>query len=352
MWQVGGGLSNVGGFLWVLWFLTTESQVYWPGLEADVEQKVKNCVCCIQRKTVPKPSAELVNILTTQPMGLVCIDFLSLERSKGGQEHILVITDYFTRYAQAFPTRNQLAKTTARVLFDQFIVHYGFPARIHSDQGRNFESAVIKELCSIDGVQKSRTTPYHPMGNGMVERFNQTLLNMLGTLQDSQKQDWKSYVASLVHAYNSTKHDSSGYSPFFLMFGRHPRLTVDARLGLNSPDQPISSKAHYATKLKERLDFANKAAARKSNKSGHSKSNYDLKVRKSVLDIRDHVLILKVGFRGKHKLADRWDRDSYVVIGMPDINILVYHVQKEFGDSSVKKLQKNMLLPFSTIPSI
>ena len=173
--------------------------------------------------------------------------------------------------------RNQLAKTTARVLFDQFIVYYGFPARIHSDQGRNFESAVIKELCSIAGVQKSRTTPYHPMGNGMVERFNQTLLNMYGTLQDDQKQDWKSYVAPLVHAYSSTKHDSTGYSPFFLMFGRHPRLAVDACLGLNSPVEPISSRAHYATKLKERLDFAYKAAARESEKRGQrNKANYDI----------------------------------------------------------------------------
>ena len=235
---------------------------YWPGLEADVEQNIKNCVRCIQRKTVPKPSAGSVNILTTQPMELICIEFLSLERSEGRQEHILVITDHFSKYAQAFPTRNQLAKTTARVLFDQFIVHYGFPARIHSDHGRNFESAVIKELCSIAGVQKSRTTPYHPMGNGLVERFNQTLLNMHGTLQDSQKQDWKSYVAPLAHAYNSTKHDSTGYSPFFLMFGRHPRLTVDACVGLNSPDEPVSSRAHYVTKLKNRLDFAYKAAAR------------------------------------------------------------------------------------------
>ena len=161
------------------------------------------------------PSAELVNITSSQPMALLCIDFLSLERSKGGHEHILVVTDHFTRYAQAFPTRNQLAKTTAKILFENFVVHYGFPARIHSDQGRNFESSLIKELCSLAGVHKSRTTPYHPMGNGMVERFNQTLLKMLGTLEDHQKQDWKSYVAPLVHAYNATRHDSTGFSPSF-----------------------------------------------------------------------------------------------------------------------------------------
>ena len=162
---------------------------YWPGLGADAQHKVKTCVRCIQRKAVPKPSAELVNISTTQPMDLVCIVFVSLERSKGGYENILVITVHFTRYAQAFQTKNQLAKTTAKVLFDNFIVHYGFPARLHSDQGRNFESSVIKELCNIAGVEKSRPTPNHPMENGMVERFNQTLLNMFGTLRDCHKQD-------------------------------------------------------------------------------------------------------------------------------------------------------------------
>ena len=113
---------------------------------------------------------------------------------------ILVINDHFTRYAQAFPTRNQLAKTTAKILFEQFIVHYGFPAHLHCDQERNFESNIIQELCSLAGVKKSRTTPYHPMGNGMVQRFNQTLLNMLGTQEDHQKEDWKSFIAALVHA--------------------------------------------------------------------------------------------------------------------------------------------------------
>ena len=135
-------------------------------------------------------------------MELVCIDFLTLERSKGGFEKILVITDHFTRYVQAFPTRNELAKTTAKVLFENYIVHYGFPARLHSELGRNFESSVIRALCTLAGVEKSRTTPYHPMGNGMVERFNQTLLSMLGTLEDCKK-DWNTYVAPLVHSYNA-----------------------------------------------------------------------------------------------------------------------------------------------------
>ena len=263
----------------------------------------------------------------------------------------MVITDHFTRYAQAFPTRNQLAKTTATVLFENFIVHYGFPARLHSDQGRNFESSVIKELCNLAGVEKSRTTPYDPMGNGMVERFNQTLLNMLGTLEDRQKVDWKSYVAPLVHSYNATRHDSTGYTPYFLMFGRHPRLAVDAYLGINtSEDLVLRSKEHYATKLKKRLQFAYKIASREAEKSAQrNKANYDLKVREAILNVGDRVLVRKVGLKGKNKLADKWDKQPYTIIGIPNRGVPVYNVQKEGGDNMIKTLHRNMLLPFSAI---
>ena len=107
--------------------------------------------------------------------------------------------DHFSRYAKAFPTRNQTARKTARVFFENFIVNYGFPARIHRDQGQNFVSNLIKELCNIAGVEKSRTTPYHPMGNGQCERFNQTPLKMFGTLEEYQKSDLKAHVPTLVH---------------------------------------------------------------------------------------------------------------------------------------------------------
>ena len=267
-----------------------QSRFFWHGLDTDVDQKVRSCERCNMRKSNPC-HAELINIVSTQPMELVCIDFLTLERSKGGFEKILVITDHFTRYSQAFPTRNELAKTTAKVLFENFIVHYGFPARLHSDQGRNFESSVIKELCSLAGVEKSRTTPYHPMGNGMVERFNQTLLNMLGTLENHKKEDWKSYVAPLVHSYNASKHPSTGYSPYFLMFGRHPRLAIDAYLGIPSAEEStVVSQDNYATKLKKRLQFAYKVASKEAQKAAErNKTNYDLKVREATLDIGDSL---------------------------------------------------------------
>lgn len=179
-----------------LWLV--RQRFYWPGLEGDVESKVAQCPNCLRRKAHIRPRAELVPIESSRPLELVCIDFLGLEKSKGGYENVLVITDHFTRYAQAIPTRNQSAQTTARVLYENFICHYSFPTRLHSDQGRNFESRVIKELCKIAGVGKTRTTPYHPMGNGMVERFNQTLIGMLGTLDVEQKADWKSYVKPLT----------------------------------------------------------------------------------------------------------------------------------------------------------
>ena len=180
----------------------------------------------------------------------------------------------------AIPTRNQLASTTAKVLNENFIRHYSFPARIHSDQGRNFEISIIKELSKIAGIRKSRTTPYHPMGNRQVERFNQTFLQMLSTLDEEQKQDWKTYVLSVVQAYNSTKHDTTGFSPHYLMFGWHPRVAVDAYLGINNSQKQIKSRENFGQKLQRRLDFANRLARDKIRKNvGRYKQNYDQKVR-------------------------------------------------------------------------
>ena len=127
------------------------------------------------------------SFIAKEPMELLAIDFLSLEKGKGGFENILVVTDSFTKFSWAFPTRDQKATTVAKLLWEKIFINYGMPQCLHSDQGRDFEGKVIKSLCQFAGIRKSRTTPYHPQGNGQTERFNKTLLSMLGTLDQDNK---------------------------------------------------------------------------------------------------------------------------------------------------------------------
>ena len=278
-------------------------------MDSDIENKARHCGRCVRQKTRAVPAAELVNITSSAPMELVCIDYLSQEMSKGRYENILVITDHFTRYAMAVPTKNQTARTTAKVLFDNFFAHYGFPAKLHSDKVQNFESRVIRHLCKVAGIKKTRTTPYHPIGNGRVERFNQTLLQRLGTLQPTQKSDWKSYVLPLVHAYNATRHDTTGFSPFYLMFGRHPRLALNAFLGLEPSAKSGRTQAEYTTKFQSRLSFAYQRASEEAAcQTERYKSYYDQRVRESKLEVGARVLIRALGLKGKVKIADNWER--------------------------------------------
>ena len=151
--------------------------------------------------------------MATHPLELVHLDYLCLEPGKGLEENVLVITDHFTRYAQAYVTRTQTAQMTARTLWDKFIVHYGLPKKIITDQGWNFESQLVADLCELMGVQKIRTSPYHLQTNGQCERFNSTLINMLGTLPKEKKSEWKNHIGTLVHAYNCTQNSAMGSAP-------------------------------------------------------------------------------------------------------------------------------------------
>ena len=318
---------------------------YWPGMQEEATQHVLKCSRCLRRKTPPQV-APLQPILVTQPLELVHMDYLSLEPSKGNIENVLVITDHFTRYALAYPSKTQTAQATARILWDNFICHYGFPEKFISDQGRNFESDLIKELCKIAGVKKVHTTPYHPQGNGQCERFNSTLCNMLGTLSEEEKSDWKSHLGCMTHAYNCTKHASTTYSPYYLMFGRHPRLPIDVEFGLNKPNcSDNSSKSRYIQKLRRRLNYAFQKASKYSDQQASKyKHSYDKSVKGPQLHENDLVLVKIVAHKGRHKLQDRWEPEEYVVIEQPIAGTPVYKVKPVNGDN-VRTLHRNLLLP-------
>ena len=324
---------------------------YWPFMYASLQKHISRCQQCILRKTPPNQRAPLVNVVTSQPLELLCMDFLSLEPSKGGIENILVITDHFTKYSVAVPCKNQSAKLTASVLFKEFIEHYGFPQRLHSDQGRNFEGKIIQELCRLGNIQKSRTTPYHPQGNGVCERFNRTLLNMLGTLPEEKKKDWKSSISSVTHAYNCTEHDVTGFSPFFLMYGRHPRLPIDVIFGFDPGNEGTSDYKTFVKSLKDRLSQAYKIAKDQTAKrQKYQKDNYDKKQCGGRLQKGDRVLVRKVGFKTKHKIANYWESEPYIILDQPNLEIPVFRVQLENKSGKIRTLHRNMLLPIGYIP--
>jgi hypothetical protein len=169
---------------------------------------------------------------------------------------------------------------------------------------------------------------------------------MMGTLTNEKKGDWKSYVSSLVHAYNCTKHDSTGYSPFFLMFGRQPRLPIEVSLGVDpngAADAKISE--NYVEQLRKRLNYAHELAAKNITKAGgRYKTNYDRRSHATKLEVGDKVLVRNVGFKGPHKLADRWEDVIYVVVEQPNLDVPVFVVQPEGLKGRKRTLHRNMLL--------
>ena len=323
-----------------------QERVWWPGMRRDVVAYISGCDRCLRFKASPE-RAPMEVFSAGLPMELVHIDFLKLEDGKEDRyRDVLVITDHFTGYAQAHVCTNQKAPLVAKVLMDSFFQHYGLPDKLISDQGANFESGVIQELCKLLGVQKIRTTPYHPQTNGSCERFNRTLIGMIGTLATEEKSKWPSSLKRLVHAYNSSVNRMTGFSPFFLMFGRSPRLPIDIELGLKMPARVKSHPTStYVKNLKRKLNWAHKIAFQHREKSsGGNKKSYDKRVKCSKLEEGDACLVRTVAWSGKHKLQDRWDPGVYIVKKQPIPSLPVFTVRCE-ETGKEKTLHRNLLLP-------
>ena len=225
--------GTVSGHLGVQKLISSlKDRFYWPGHVLDATNWCNTCHVCATRKS-PNLSrrAPLQPVVSGFPLEKLAVDILGpLPVTEKGNKYILVVSDYFTRWVEAYPMPNQEASTVAQKLVDEFFCRFSCPTQLHSDQGRQFESSLIQEVCKLLNIRKSRTTPYHPAGDGLVERFNRTLLHMLSTtVQDHN--DWENRIRPVCMAYNSSTQTTTGFSPFYLMFGRQPRLPIDLTYG-------------------------------------------------------------------------------------------------------------------------
>ena len=292
-----------------------KERFWWLGMPKALLRAIANCGRCIQYEAKGQ-LPPMQPIICTEPMELFHIDYVGMEvtiatEKKPVVQNVLVVVDHFTRYVQAFVTKNHTARTTARVLYNNYFSVFGFPQCLMSDQGTEFCGKVIAAMCSLLGVEKIRTTPYHPQTNGSAERVHQTLQCMIGKLDLEKRRKWPAHIGSIIIAYNSTRSLVTGYSPYYLMFGCRPRLPIDLLLPMRRTQMLTCTIDEYVASLydclRESLAIAQDCAAKEAQRQ---KWLYDRKVGAVELRPGDHVLVRLDAFRGQRKkLKNRWGDD-------------------------------------------
>ncbi|XP_072178202.1 uncharacterized protein [Diadema setosum] len=307
---------------------------YWPGIFRDVSEFCKTCgpcqKCASQTRGISK--AKLVSVpVIGSPFRKIAIDIVGpLPRSKKGNRYILVVCDYATRHPEAVPLPSIEAERVADELIRIFS-RVGIPHELLSDQGSNFMSLLMKQLCSSLGIKQIRTSPYHPQANGLVERFNATLKDMLKPYTLEGNVTWDDLIPYVLFAYREVPQESTGFSPFELLYGHRVRGPLDvireAWLGETVPEEGLVS---YVLNCRERSANITTAAQKNlAQAQKRQKAWYDRKARTKDLQVGDKVLVLLPS--SSNKLLAKWQGPYPVIQKLSDVNYVV-----EMGDKRKK----------------
>ena len=275
----------------------------------DLQTCIRKCGRC-RKFEAAAPIAPMQPLTCSGPGELLHVDFTSIEETVPLPEepvikNVMVMQDHFSKYVVAYVVKDQTARTAAETLRNGYFGLFGAPAYLVSDQGKAFTSHLITNLCELYGVQKLRTLPYHAQMNGQVERMNKTIIRMIGKLDEDKKTKWSEHLPEIMLAYNGTRSAVTGFSPYFLIFGRKSRMPVDYLFPTihDSPHQTRMevSVAAMQKRLKEAFAVARQLSAQEAAKQ---QRYYDRKAGAVILQPGDVVMVRTDGFVGKRKVKD------------------------------------------------
>ena len=306
----------------------------WPGLRHDVAMFVRTCHYCQQRKSVHRPAhATMQQYRVGAPFERVAMDLqgpMVPSRKLEGRPsytYLLVVGCYFSKWMEAIPIANKKATTVARAIFSEIFARLGCPFELHTDKGTEFENKVMRELCRLTGIKKTRTIARHPQSDGMIERMNGTIQAMLAAYVHKHQQDWPDFIPHVMSAYRSTVHAATGFTPNFLMFGREIHQPQDINLGVQTAEPCTTDDyvAHVRTAIRDAHDIAREHLAAAMEKTARY---YNRDAGQQTYKCGDEVWlyhpIVEEG-TGKKKFVIPWE-GPYMVTKV--LSRLVYRIER------------------------
>ena len=321
-----------------------QSAFYWPGIQGDVTRFCKSCDVCqktVQKGSVPKVPLQKMPLIE-KPFQRVAIDLVSpiSPPSEDGHRYILTLVDYAIRYPEAVPLKNIDTETVAEALVDIFS-RLGVPEEILSDLGTQFIAECMKEVARLLSIKQLTTTPYHPMCNGMTEKFNGTMKLMLKRLCSEQPRQWNRYINPLLFAYREVAQESSGFSPFGLLYGRAVRgpMHILKELWTKGVEEPeVKNSYQYVFELREKLENTLNLAHSELQKSQvKAKHYYDRKTKVRRFVQGDKVLILLPTDHNKLLMQWKGPYEVSAVVGLNDYKVKVKGKERVYHANLLKK---------------
>ena len=252
---------------------------YWVNMRRDIREYCRRCDQCTARKPVlHRRRAPMQKFVVGSPMERVTTDIMGpLDKTTSGNKYILVVTDVFTKWTEAYAISNIEARTVAKKIVEEWVCRYGAPRVLHSDQGRQYESSLFREMCKLLGIKKTHTTALRPQANGQVERFNRTLGALLAIYSQEAPNKWDKHLPFILAAYRAAKHDTTGQTPNAMVLGRDVVLPLHLVTGNPNAKNWAVDPDDYVTQVRQVYEKAFEMARHCLKKAANlRKKRYDM----------------------------------------------------------------------------